>query len=185
MLKAYPEAVKSALTILKSTRSRRAPSTTFLLGLIAVVLASVTRLNAAAPRLILISGPLVARPVLIDDWNDTSRIMAGINDRAVAQSDALVDRPFYDLALFWGLEWVQYITDGRPLAALTPGQANQHARFYPAVGTAPALVVFRDEPGAMGGAARRMGLIRSVEQMTLDVFARYGLRVRMESQARP
>ena len=142
-------------------------------------------LNAAAPRLILISGPLLERPVLIENWDDNMRIMAAINDRSVAESEAVTDRPFYELALFWGLEWVQYINDGRPLAALKPEQANQHARFYPAVGTAPALVVFRDQPGEWGQNARRMGLVRSVEQMALDVFSRDGLHLRMDSTARP
>ena len=172
------------MTVISSARWRctRCASS---LGVVAVVLASMVSLNAAAPRLILVSGPLLERPVLIEDWDDTSRIMAGINDRAVAQPEALVDRPFYELALFWGLEWVQYINDGRPLDALTPEQANQHARFYPAVGTAPALVVFKDERGEMGENARRMGLSRSVEQMALDVFVRNGLRVRMDLQARP
>jgi hypothetical protein len=65
-------------------------------------------------------------------------------------------------------------------AAAKPEEATQHARFYPAFGAAPALVVFRDEPGEMGESARRVGLTRSVEQMALDVFARYGLRVRMD-----
>ena len=154
------------------------------LCVVAIVVASVVSLNAAAPRLILISGPLLERPILIEDWDDNARIMAGINERTVAQSEPLVDRPFFELALFWGLEWVQYANDGRPLAHLKPEQANQHARFYPAVGAAPALVVFRDEPGEMGENARRMGLIRPVEQMALDVFARYGLRVRMDLTAR-
>jgi hypothetical protein len=149
------------------------------LALVVIVVASVVSLDAAAPRLILISGPLLEHPVLIEDWDATSRIMAAINDRAVAESKALVDRPFDELALFWGLECVQYVNDGRPLAALKPAQANQHARFYPAAGAATALVVFRDEPGEMGENARRMGLVRSVEHMALDVFAKYGLRVRV------
>jgi hypothetical protein len=54
------------------------------LGVVAIVLASVVRLEAATPRLILISGPLLERPVLIEDWDDNRRIMAGINESAVA-----------------------------------------------------------------------------------------------------
>ncbi len=172
------------MTVCNSARWRRKRCAS-VLGVVAIVLASAASLNAAAPRLILISGPLLERPILIEDWDQNARIMAGINDRAVAQAEAPADRPFYELALFWGLEWVQYINDGRPLAALKPELASQHARFYPAVGTTPALVVFRDEPGEWGQNARRMGLLRSVEQMALDVFARYGLRVRMDSTAHP
>jgi hypothetical protein len=169
----------SNMRVLNSARWRRARCASFL-GVVAIVLASGVSLNAAAPRLILISGPLLKRPILIENWDQNARIMGGINDRVRAQSEVPVDRPFYELALFWGLEWVQYVNDGRPLAALKPEQATQHARFYPAFGAAPALVVFRDEPGEMGENARRMGLTRSGEQMALDVFARYGLRVRMD-----
>jgi hypothetical protein len=128
----------------------------------------------------LISGPLVEQPVLIQEWDDTMRVMAGINDRAPAALTVPTERPYYDLALFWGMEWVQYVNDGRPLTALKPEQANQHARFYPAAGSAPALVVFADERGEWGQIARRMGLVRSVGQMALDVFTRYGLHVRMD-----
>jgi hypothetical protein len=123
---------------------------------------------------------LLERPVLIQDWDDTMRIMAGVNDRAIAASEAPTDRPYYDCALFWGMEWVKYISDGRPLFALKPEQATQHARFYPAVGAAPALFVYKDEPGEMQCTTQMMGLIRSVEQMALDVFTKYGLRVRID-----
>jgi hypothetical protein len=58
------------------------------LGAVAIVLASVVNLSAAAPRLILVSGPLLQRPILIDDWDDTMRIMAAINDPVDAESEA-------------------------------------------------------------------------------------------------
>jgi hypothetical protein len=167
------------MTALNSARWRRAQCSR-LAGVVAVVLASVASLNAAAPRLILISGPLLEQPVLIQEWDDTFRVMAGINDRAPAALEIPTDRPYYDLGLFWGMEWVQYVNDGRPLTALKPEHANQHARFYPAVGSARALVVFADERGEWGQVARRMGLVRSVDQMALDVFTRYRLRVRMD-----
>jgi hypothetical protein len=155
------------------------------LGAVAIVLASVVNLSAAAPRIILVSGPLLERPILIQDWNDNMRIMGGVNNRAGAASEAPADRPYYEFALFWGMEWVQYINEGRPVAALRPEQATQHARFYPAVGAAPALFVYKDEPGEMQRSTQIMGLVRSVEQMALDVFAKYGLRVRMDATARP
>jgi len=150
-----------------------------LLGAVIIVLASVASLDAKGPRLVLISGPLLTRPILIEDWMDTSRLTAGINERADQEPKALADRPVYELALFCGMKWVTYVDDGRPLTTLTADQANQHARFYPAVGAAPAVVVFQDEPGEFGETARRMGLIRAVDQMALDTFAKYGLRVRV------
>jgi hypothetical protein len=166
------------------------------LGVVAIVLVSVVSLNAAAPRVILVSGPLLERPILIDDLDDNARIMASVNNRAVAASEAPTDRPYYEFALFWRVEWVHYINEGRPVAALKSEQATQHARFYPAVGTAPALFVYKDEPGknprgddllaaSLQRATQMIGLVRSVEQMALDVFVRYGLRVRMDATARP
>jgi hypothetical protein len=170
--------------IIKSRRWR-CPRCASSLGVVAIVLASVVNLSAAAPRLILVSGALLERPVLIEDLWDTNLITAGVNNRAVAESEALENRTFYEFALFWGPEWVQYMKEGRPVAALKPEQATQHARFYPAMGAAPALFVFKDEPGEMQRGTKIMGLVRSVEQMALDVFARYGLRVRMDSAAYP
>jgi hypothetical protein len=131
------------MTILGRARSRRTRGARAV-GVVALALVQASTLNAAAPRLALVSGALLERPVLIQDWDDTMRIMAGINNRASAPSDALTGRPYYELALFWGMEWVQYVNDGRPVTALKPEQANQHARFYPAVGMAPALVVFEN-----------------------------------------
>jgi len=115
----------------------------------------------------------------------TARITTGINERANQQPKALAARPFYDLALFCGLKWVHYMDDGRSLTTLTADEANQHARFYPAVGAAPAVVVFQDEPGEFGANARRMGLIRAVDQMALDTFAKNGLRVRVKPYGAP
>ena len=94
------------MTVCNSARGRRKRCAS-VLGVVAIVLASAASLNAAAPRLILISGPLLECPILIEDWDQNARIMAGINDRAVAHAEAPADRPFYELALFWGLEWVQ------------------------------------------------------------------------------
>ena len=148
-------------------------------SVIAIVLASVVSLSAAAPRLILVRGALLERPVLIEDWEDNARIIAAINSPVVAEVEALASRPFYEFALFWGSEWVQHMNEGRPVAGLKPEQANQRGRLYPAVGAAPALFMFADEPGPMQRGTRIMGLVRSVEQEGLDVFAKYGLRVRM------
>jgi hypothetical protein len=131
--------------------------------------------------LILVSGFDLARPILIGEWDDTMRVMAGINRRATAPSGELTGRPYYRLALFWGLDWVKYLESGRPLTSLKPEQANQHGRFYPAVGLAPALVVFDDERGEIPDSTRPLGLIRSVEPMTLDVFVRHGLRIRVDA----
>jgi hypothetical protein len=74
----------SDMTVCNSARWRRKGCASFL-GVVAIVLASVVSLNAKAPRLILIGGPLLERPILVEDWDHNARIMAGINDRAVAQ----------------------------------------------------------------------------------------------------
>jgi hypothetical protein len=41
--------------------------------------------------------------------------------------------------------------------------------------------VFDDERGEVTDSTRPLGLIRSVEPMALDVFTKYGLRIRVEA----
>jgi hypothetical protein len=136
--------------------------------------------HAAAPRLILVTGPMLKRPVLLESWDENMRLMLAVANPASVAAEALPNRPFHKVALFWGPEWAEYITKGRSVKALRPEQGNQHARFYPAVGSSPPLFVFEDIPGPLGEGARKVGLVRSVEQRGLDVLAKRGIRVRIE-----
>jgi len=151
-----------------------------LLGAATIILASALSLSAAGPRLILVTGALVERPAVLENWEDNVRLMGAVANPASVGPGTLVDRPFYSLALFWGPEWAEYMNDGGSVAAVKPEQASQHARFYPAVGAAPALFVFEDQPGAAGHGVRIAGLVRAIDRPGLDVLAKAGLRVRMD-----
>ncbi len=87
--------------------------------------------GAAAPRYIMVSGPRLARPALIDDWNETFAFIV-----AVAQSSrtkaSLAHRPRYLLSLFWQGTDEPVPTD--------PKEGNQFGWFYPAHGTRRAVV---------------------------------------------
>ncbi len=89
--------------------------------------------TAAAPRYILVSGPGLANPALLDDWNENLRLEAAIAGSAQLPRARYVARPRYDLALFWN--WTEGVVPTRPEAA------DQHGSFYPAHGRSVAVVV--------------------------------------------
>src|SRR5438105_11445573 len=109
-------------------------ATTLLAVLAALALAAPA--VAAAPNYILVSGPKLARPVLLGDWNENLALLAAVARAPRAKGPAvrgLARRPHYDLAEFWG--W-----SGQP-PPTRPHDASQHGAFYPARRAAPAVVV--------------------------------------------
>jgi hypothetical protein len=101
-------------------------------AVVALVLAASAA--AAAPNYILVSGPGLARPVLLDSWGENLALLSALAEapkasRAVARG--LPRRPRFHLAEFWG--WSEY---PRPTH---PSQANQHGWFYPAHGRQAAV----------------------------------------------
>lgn len=128
---------------------------------------------AAAPRILLISGPPLSWPVILDDWEENLRLMGAISDAATLQPEALEGRPYLHLAYFWGPEWDTYIQAGKPAAALRPEDGNQHGRFYPATGDQPAIVTFDVIPGP--------GVpIRQITPDGLAILQRHGVPVRLD-----
>jgi len=102
-----------------------------------VALLCVTRLEAAAPRLLMVYGASLQKPVLLSDWGEIFKMFTS----TPAETDVnLNDRPFFELALFWGPDWNAYVNDGKPLDMLLPEDANQKGRFYPAFGDNPAVI---------------------------------------------
>ena len=101
--------------------------------IIAVVAAAIAApvADAAAPRYILVSGPGLARPALLADWDENLRLLVSLVD-APRVSRPAARRPVYDLALFWGV----------PAKAVPtrPRDTSQHGWFYPAAGSRPAVV---------------------------------------------
>jgi hypothetical protein len=85
----------------------------------------------AAPRYVLVTGPGLAKPVLLADWGDKMRWLLAVANapRAAAPARGSVR---YGLALFWGVP-------AQPVPT-RPRDAGQHGWFYPATGARPAVV---------------------------------------------
>lgn len=101
---------------------------------------------ASAPRVILIYGPPLPHPVILSDWSENLAVVAG--DEAGVNVDALADRPYLRMALFWGPAWDEYVRAGKSLEALHPEQASQRGRLYPATGDQPPLIAFESPASA-------------------------------------
>jgi len=112
-------------------------------------------LHAAAPVFLAISGPaLQERMVLASPEHATcycgpvAEFMqaAGSGEYVTVDPESLKGRPYLDLRIYWGPEWVKYAAAGGRGASLRPDQANQRGRFYPATGTMPAIVEVDTSP---------------------------------------
>lgn len=97
--------------------------------------------KAAAPRLIMVTGPPLSSPVTLSNWDEIARfVQAAANESPAADRASLAGRPSLRLALFWDARiWEPYVRQGR-LASLRPDQANQFGRFYPAADGLPAAM---------------------------------------------
>jgi hypothetical protein len=76
-----------------------------LVGATAVALVLASTVEAAAPRYILVSGPGLARPVLLANWGENGRLLAALVDARRANAETvrgLSKRPRLRLGLFWG-----------------------------------------------------------------------------------
>jgi hypothetical protein len=123
--------------------------------------------QAAAPRLVMVSGTPLAKPVLLSDWDEITTLYGMLVNGPAAPSELRGGRPSLQLALFWDANrWDPYVRDGR-LGSLRPEQANQFGRFYPAVPGGPALV---ELPG-VGTWPKR------VSPQALAILARHGVPV--------
>jgi hypothetical protein len=104
----------------------------------AVALVSASPVHAAAPRYILVSGPRLERPILLDDWGENLALMSAVAGARRARGSAvrgLARRPRLDLAEFW--VW------GYDLPPTLPSEADQHGSFYPAHRSRPPVIVLR------------------------------------------
>lgn len=128
---------------------------------------------AAAPRLMMVYGAALAKPVLISSWGANSAVMQATGDSTSVVRAKLTGRPSMRVAMFWGLYWMRYMQHHKPLSAVHPADANQFGRFYPAYGAAPALFVFDSIPGPYTSLIRRIGALG------LTTLARYGIPVRI------
>ena len=128
----------------------------------------------AAPDLIMFHGGTLSAPVILTDWDQN---MALLNELAGKVSsikpEALQGRPSISVAMFWGYEWREYVTQ-RKLGTLTPEQGNQHATLYPATQTAPACLLLKDK-GKFGHGMASAGLVRSVSDEGTALLRKYAV----------
>jgi hypothetical protein len=133
----------------------------------AVVVAAVALVapaHAAAPNYILVSGPGLQQPVLLDDWNENLELLVAIGQGRRAKRATLRGlsrRLRFDLAEFWAWNFLPAPTD--------PSQATQHGLFYPAHGRKPAIFKVMVD----GTRAPRVASARA-----LAILARHGVPTR-------
>lgn len=156
-------------------------STRRIASMISVTLLSLTVLAtpvmAAGPRIMMVYGHPLTKPVVFSNWGENEGLAVAANDDMSVMHAQLKGRPFFRVALFWGTEWVRYMKRHRSTAALRPNQANQFARFYPAYASAPALFAFDSIPGPY------RSLIRRIRPEGLAILARHGIPVRLSVRA--
>jgi hypothetical protein len=100
------------------------------LGLPAALLGAL-QAQAAYPRLILISGAELEKPIVLDKVDDIVSLTTAIAKALSVPPEQVEGRPSFRLSLFWGDDlWEPYVREGR-LDELRPEQANQEGRFYP------------------------------------------------------
>ena len=132
----------------------------------------------AAPWAIMIHGSLVEKPITLGNWHENLRLMLAIPaPGSRTPTSALKGRPYLDLALFWGPEWKHLADSPEAITRLRPEQASQLGRLYPALGTAPAVVVL--EPPSPNDVMLATVKARVVENDGLAVLAKHGVPVRV------
>jgi hypothetical protein len=130
--------------------------------------------DAAAPRIIMVTGPGLDEPVFFSDqWENLDLMVAfqrgrELDEGRVVDPNALRGRPYFGLWLYWGdTQWEPYVSEGR-LAELRREQANQYGRFYPAFGRRDAVMSL-DSPGS-----------RKATRKLLNILARHGIPTQLE-----
>ena len=145
-------------------------SLSFMLALL-VAGAAVRPAAAAAPRLLMIYGGPLAKPVILDNWAENGSVFG--DEMPTIKPADLEGRPYLKLALFGGPRWRDYVDAGKPLDALRPEDANQHGRFYPPFGGAAPLITLDSIPGP-GWPVRR------VEPRGIAMLVRHDIPMRWE-----
>ncbi len=121
---------------------------------------------AAAPPYIMVSGPKLAKPVLLSDWSENLVLLTAAAASARAKPvdlRSLRGRPRLDLALYWG--W--------PLDSPPPtksSDASAHGSFYPTYRGRPALIQMK---------VNGEDYARIASPAVLKIFAKHGIPTRL------
>jgi hypothetical protein len=129
-------------------------------------LAVVAPAEAAAPDYIMVTGPGLAQPVLLDSLQENFELMLATANRGagVPQRTAkgLSKRTRYRLWLFWG--W------GRATPPTDPTEASQRGSFYPARRRQRAVIVLRVDG---------ITIPRFAPPQVLAILGRHGIPLRV------
>ncbi|HEY7795132.1 MAG TPA: hypothetical protein VIA10_14095 [Gaiellaceae bacterium] len=96
--------------------------------------------EAAAPRIVIISGAPLRAQVVISDWRQIGTIVGEIAGARPAPRADLAHRPRMKVSMFWGSGWNDYLRSGKPASDLRPRDANQFGSVYPAWRGRPAMI---------------------------------------------
>jgi hypothetical protein len=121
---------------------------------------------AAAPPYIIVSGPKLAKPVLLSNWAENLSLLdaAQASPRAKASDlRTLSTRPHLDLALFWG-----WSLDSPPPTKAS--DASAHGSFYP---------TYRGHPALMRITTNGVDTTRVASAKVLRIFVKHGIPTRM------
>jgi hypothetical protein len=134
---------------------------------------------AASPRIIMVTGPSLEKPIFLADQLENLDLMLAfqegreIEEGRVVDPMELRDRPYLELWLYWGnTQWEPYVSEGR-LDELRREQANQYGRFYPAFGRRDAVMSL-DVPGSRKATAK-----------LLAILARHGIPTQLQAPPAP
>jgi hypothetical protein len=126
--------------------------------------------SAASPRLILVDQGGLKRPIVLANWDENGTLLSEWYRGRPLRRAILHGRPSFRLSFMWGPEWEDYVSQGQPLAALRASWTEFHGRFWPAVGSQPAVI----DPGH--------GVLRGVRiatQTQLRILRRHHVRTRV------
>jgi hypothetical protein len=136
----------------------------------AALLASASVAQAAAPRIIIISGEPLKRQIVISDWEQIFQIVAEVAPARPVPRAQLANRPRLKFSMFWGPRWNEYLASGKPASALRPRQGDQTGSLYPAWRGRPALIDLLPWAG---------GWPRPLSAKALTILKRYGVPIKL------
>lgn len=157
----------------RSKRQNRAPGRAFSLLVamflsVVIALASASQVNAAAPRIMLVTGRGLPNPVVLDNWEENLNVMLAAGNAVDPIKEELASRTNFRVAMFWGKEWDDYIRSGNDPRSLRPDQAGQYGNYFPPAASHDAVFAFDTIPG--GG-----DLVRRFSVDGVSIFARHGI----------
>ena len=110
-----------------------------------------TTADAAYPRLLMVYGKSLAKPIVVENALDVVKVIEHATDDASVSG--LEDRPYLELALFWGNEWNRYMDEGKPVNQLRPEDVTPfdnipiRGKFYPNCNGSPAQIALTEVNG--------------------------------------